>query len=226
MDIASRVTAYLLETEDKYFPGQDEYYARLALAQAVKAYEEGNYGIGAVAVVVRNDRVREFRARNAMVTGLGVVDHAETRALLRMKGGKRPDVSYPRRVSELTAKLPEGVSMYGTLEPCPMCAVTLTNVGASRSISTVLDGHLAETDDGFRVSDGAAASIGEKAKLQPRVWQEIQRKQGLEFALLDTFDKDLRELSSLIFLETREEIDQRLADEGLTIYSAARVAGL
>ena len=226
MDIASRVRAYLLETKDKYFPGQDEYYARLALAQAVKAYEEGNYGIGAVAVVVSNDRVREFRARNAMVTGLGVVDHAETRALLRMKGGKRPDVVYPRRVSELTAELPEGVSMYGTLEPCPMCTVTLTNVGATRSISTVLDGHLVETDDGFQISSGGAATIGKKGKLQPRVWQDPQRKQGLEFTLLSTADKDLRELSSLIFLETRDEIDQRLADEDLTIYSAVRAAAL
>jgi len=226
MSIVSRVKAYLFATEEKYFPGQDEYYARLALEQAVMAYEEGNYGIGAVAVVVTDERVREFRARNAMVTGLGVVDHAETRALLRMRGGRRPDISYPRHVSAQTSNLPEGISVYGTLEPCPMCTVTLTNVGAKRSISTVLDGQLVYTDDGHRISDGAADTIGEKGKSQPQVWQNIQKDHKLTFTLLETQDADLRELSNLIFLETREEIDEKLGDEGLKIYSPLRTAGL
>ncbi len=194
----------------KYFPGQDEYYARVALAQALRAFEEGNYGIGAVAIVVSDDHVQEFRERNAMITGVGVVDHAETRALLRI-GKTQPDATYPRDLNALTNKLPEGVSMYGTVEPCPMCVTTLTNVGAKRSVSTVLDGDLIETAEGFYISSGSASAIGQKAKLQPLLWQRIQNLQVLRFTLLETNDEELKLLSAQIYIETREFIDQELA---------------
>lgn len=238
MKIEELVKIYLLQTQGKYQVGQYEYYAWIALEQALKAFEEKNYGIGAVAVLVTENDIFEFRARNAMVTGLGVVDHAETRALLKLKGGKQPDYKYPRQSNEWTKKLPLGISVFGTLEPCPMCTCTLTNVGAMLSISTVRDGNLI-SENGYKISDGAAnvvkykdtgsnseISIQDKFKIQPKVWQWIQTEHNLKFDILETEDFELKDLSMRIFTETREDIDRQLAERGLKTYTENRAKSL
>lgn len=159
MKIQERVKQYLQDSENTYQTGQQEYYARIALDQALKAFEEKNYGIGAVAVMVTESTVEEYHSRNAMITGLGVVDHAETRALLKLKGREPSDKTYPRNLNKWTSGLPLGISVFGTLEPCPMCTCTLTNVGAKLSVSTVRDGDLIITAEGYKISNGAANVI-------------------------------------------------------------------
>jgi len=235
MKIEDKVKVYLLQAKGKYEVGQHEYYAWLALEQALKAFEEKNYGIGAVALLVTENDIFEFRARNAMVTGLGVVDHAETRALLKLKGGKQPDYKYPRESNEWTKKLPMGISVFGTLEPCPMCSCTLTNVGAMMSVSTVRDGNLILNEEGYKISDGAAnvvqykdeeLSVRDKFKIQPKVWQWIQTAHNLKFEILNTEDFTLKDLSMRIFTETREDIDRQLSERGLKTYTENRAKSL
>jgi tRNA(Arg) A34 adenosine deaminase TadA len=200
--VEAKVEAYLASSECASSPGSDEYYARIALAEALAASREGNYGIGAVGVEVGDHGgdsvVREFRARSAMVTGLGVVDHAETRVLLDRRSGRPPSATYPLDPSWPLAAPPSGLSVYGTLEPCPMCVCALTNAGAARSVSTCRD-------------DGAAAVLAEKYTLQPRTWRMIQRGLGLRFELLATTDDELRSLSWEIFAVTADAIDAYLA---------------
>ena len=210
MLVQHEVREYLNDTAFQYKPGQYEYYARLALDQALIAFEESNYGIGALAVVTTTDSVSEFPARNAMITGLGITDHAETRALQDIKSNKPPGKTYHKDENEWTAALPEGISVFGTLEPCPMCDCTLTNAGAKLSVSTVLDGNLVE-EEGFKRSDGAENAIGEKGRLKPKIWGWIQGASGLTFELLETEDDKLVDLSRRIFEETREDIDAALA---------------
>lgn len=204
--VEAAVEAYLRAAGAE--PGTDDYYARIALAEALAASREGNYGIGAVAVDVVDGVVREFRARSAMVTGLGVVDHAETRAVLDVRGGRAPTVTYDLPESWPPAA-GSGLVVFGTLEPCPMCACTLTNARAARSVSTVEDGDLV-TEDGVRTTDGSAMVLGEKYPLQPRVWRQIQESLGLRFDLLDTADEELRRLSWEIFAVSRDAIDRQL----------------
>ncbi len=213
MSVAAEVAGYLAKSLKFYEVGQHEYYARIALEQAATSLAAGNYGIGAVAVVVGPRRVREFHAQNAMFSGKGVVDHAETRALIDVRSGRSATTSYARKLTRWTQQLPEGISLFGTLEPCPMCACTLTNAGAKLSISTVEDGKLVETD-GIKHSDGAANVLDDKGKLQPAVWRQIQRTAGLEFQLLQTEDEELVDLSRRIFESTRQEIDEKLAQRG------------
>lgn len=225
LSIAEKVGRYPQDSRGRYEPGEDEYYARAALQEALEAYGEGNYGIGAVALVVEDDQILEYRARNAMITGRGVVDHAETRALIAIRSGDPAEFRYPRDLNEQTLALPKGLSVYGTLEPCPMCACTLTNVGAIRSISTSLDGKL-RTKNGYRRSDGAANVIGNKSQVQPLIWQNIQQGLKLKFVLLKTKDERLAELSLQVFLETREEIDKKLANrEGGTKPAKREILG-
>jgi tRNA(Arg) A34 adenosine deaminase TadA len=204
--IVDEVSEYLERSRDRFTRGSDEYYARKCLEAALTAYRSKNYGIGALAVVYEAKTAREWSAGNCMVSGSGVIDHAETRALLRIANAEPPDATYP-----LESAPPHGLSVFGTLEPCPMCACVMTNAGATRSVSTVEDGHLIEKS-GFRLSDGAANVLGHKSKTQPAIWQSIQQGRPLKFELLRTADAELQSLSRRIFEETRKTIDKDLSD--------------
>ncbi len=221
---------YLSETGSKAQRGTERYYAVAALEQAVKAFKEGNYGIGAVVLLKWKNKLYEFRDRNAMLTGYGLRDHAEARALDRavavlagLKGKKivtsegdarrsvASDDSYAPDTPFLNS-LPDGLHVYGTLEPCPMCMVMMLNVGVKSSKSLAKDGDLKKID-GMYVSDGAALATEEKFKGAPLIWQSIRKQQGLEFVLYQE-DKRLAELGLRIFLETRKQIDELLGGQG------------
>lgn len=214
--VVGEVSTYLQESRDRYLQGSDEYFARKCLEAALEAYRTRNYGIGAVAVVYENGRAREFVAGNRMVSGSGVIDHAETRAILRILGGEdQPDAEY-----KLDSPNRHGLWVFGTLEPCPMCACVMTNAGATRSVSTIEDGHLID-DAGFQVSDGAANVLGDKSRTQPAIWRAIQQGRGLRFELLTTTDAQLQMLSRRIFEETRVDIDHHLTDRTHVGHSSA-----
>jgi tRNA(Arg) A34 adenosine deaminase TadA len=210
--ILGEVDRYLAKSETWYQPGSSEYYARVALSEAAGALRKGNYGIGAVVVVADDKQIAEYRVGNAMVTGLGVIDHAETLGLLAAKGRVLPSVVYPRSLNSHTKALPDGISVYGTLEPCPMCACTITNSGVVNSVSTVVDGNPVVENGKVVRSDGAANVIGSKWRLQPVVWQMIQKGLGTKFSKLTTKDKQLERLSETIFTVTREAVDQQIAE--------------
>lgn len=206
----AEIEGYLTRTESKYSVGQDVYYCRLALEQALKASIENNYGIGAVAIVAQGGRVREYHDRSKMFNGGdGIIDHAETRALIASRT-RAPDAEYDLSSVEAGDLPKDGLWVFGTLEPCPMCTCALTNAGARRSISLALDGKFG--DDANPVSDGAAMVIGKKWNLQPAVWRNIQNDLGLKFELLDeTIDPDLSRLAWDIFAVSREDLDNRLS---------------
>jgi tRNA(Arg) A34 adenosine deaminase TadA len=228
--IAVQVEEYLRERKPVVLRGTEEFYALGSLEQALKAFNEGNYGIGSVVLLKWRGKVYEFRDRNAMVTGYGLRDHAEARALDRavvllsgLKGRtiaeterarvmNRPeeDVSYAVDTDYLRG-LADGLHVYGTLEPCPMCMLMMINVAVKTSISLAKDGELETLPD--RVfSNGAAMATDEKFKYAPKVWQQIRDVQGLRFTLYEG-DRLLRELGLKIFSETRERIDQMLAQQ-------------
>ena len=69
-----------------HFPiGSPYFFATLALDEALEALKEGNYGVGASGLIVRGENYYIFRQRNAMNTGIGVVDHAETRLVMDIR---------------------------------------------------------------------------------------------------------------------------------------------
>lgn len=171
--IATQVENYLEKTTNTYHIGQQAYYARKALASALTAFKEGNYGIGAIVLLVHDGIIYEFPGRNAMVTGPGVTDHAEARALedavaykthiinegknkygiaMNEKNLSRshvvePAISYPVNTNKGTQRFnQDGYYVFGTLEPCPMCMVMIINAKAKMSISTALDGDLVQNE--------------------------------------------------------------------------------
>jgi tRNA(Arg) A34 adenosine deaminase TadA len=224
-EIADKVNRYLIDSESKFSQGSDEFFARLALKAAVSAFEKGNYGIGAVAVVRTEDQVRWYEGQNAMVTSLaGLIDHAETRALLAVAANETPDGVYEVKDAPFAGQGKSEISVYGTLEPCPLCTTVITHAGVRRSVSTCADGRL-QRNDGYTFSDGAANVLAEKYPIQPLIWRNIQSGVGLAFERLSTLDESLHALSWNIFGDTRERIDKYLQTKpGLIDRSATRQA--
>ena len=99
-------------------PGSDEYYMGLALAEAAKETEADDVPIGCVIV----DRGRIVgRARNQVELLGDATAHAEMIALTQAaaaRGDWRLD----------------GVSLYVTKEPCPMCAGAMLKSRVSRVV--------------------------------------------------------------------------------------------
>lgn len=84
----------------------DEYYMRLALKEAEKAFEEDETPIGAI-IVCQNRIIA--RAHNLTETLNDVTAHAEMQAITAA-------------ANVLGGKYLSDCTLYVTLEPCPMCA--------------------------------------------------------------------------------------------------------
>jgi len=227
--IVTEVAKYLSDRKPMVKRRTQEFYALGALDQALQAFNEGNYGIGSVVLLKWKGEAYEFRDRNAMVTGYGLRDHAEARALdravvflgvlrdravaeterVRVGQNIKPDDTYDLDTDYLK-EIPDGLHVYGTLEPCPMCMVMMLNVAVKASTSLAKDGEL-KVVDGHTVCDGSAIATDDKFKYAPLVWQAIRDGQGLRFNLYKG-DQRLCDLALRIFLETREQIDHMLAE--------------
>ncbi len=88
---------------------RDEYFMRLALAEAKAAFEEGEIPVGAI--IVANGRVIA-RAHNQTETLHDVTAHAEMLAITSA-------------ACLLGGKYLSGCTLYVTVEPCMMCAGAL-----------------------------------------------------------------------------------------------------
>ena len=96
----------------------DEYYMRLALKQAEKAYEEDEVPIGAVIV---KDGVVIARAHNEKEKRNSAVRHAEICCIEKAT----------KKVGNWWL---EGCTLYVTLEPCAMCAGAIVNSRLDRVV--------------------------------------------------------------------------------------------
>ncbi len=96
----------------------DEYYMKLALNEAMDAYEADEVPVGAV--VVLNDRVIA-RGHNLTETLKDVTAHAEMMAITAAANG-------------LGAKYLKDCTLYVTLEPCVMCIGAIMHSQISRLV--------------------------------------------------------------------------------------------
>ncbi|MBQ3740345.1 MAG: nucleoside deaminase [Bacteroidales bacterium] len=97
---------------------EDEKYMRMALNEALDAYEADEVPVGAV--VVLNDRVIA-RGHNLTETLKDVTAHAEMLAITAAANG-------------LGAKYLKNCTLYVTLEPCIMCIGAIMHIQISRLV--------------------------------------------------------------------------------------------
>lgn len=90
---------------------EHEDYMRIALAEAQRAADEGNVGVGSV-IVLNGELIA--RGRNLVPTTHDPTAHAETVALREASVALGTDNM-------------SGATLYTTFEPCPMCCGALAN---------------------------------------------------------------------------------------------------
>lgn len=98
---------------------RDDHWMREALAEAALAVEHGDVPIGCV--IVGADGAELARGRNQRELAGDPTAHAEIVALRRAA----------ERIGHWRV---EGVTVYSTLEPCPMCAGALVNGRVARVV--------------------------------------------------------------------------------------------
>lgn len=122
-----------IRTEDDALdPKDDAHWMRFALDEAREAYERGDWPTGSVIV---RDRRLLGAGQNRQVTLRNVTRHAETEAIHRTLAEHGPDAT-------------AGATLYGTMEPCPMCAGALKLAGITRIVLALRHATLRRTDLG------------------------------------------------------------------------------
>lgn len=114
----------------------DERWMRRALALAEEAALAGEAPIGAVLVDAAGEVIAE--ARNAPIAAHDPTAHAEMRVLREaaLRGGNY--------------RLPPGLTLYVTLEPCTMCAGAIAHARASRVVYGASDSKGGAVESGVR----------------------------------------------------------------------------
>lgn len=113
----------------------DEYYMRLALAEAEKAYELGEIPVGCV--VVAQDRIIA-KTHNLTEQLIDVTAHAEVQAI-------------SSSANHIGGKYLKNCTMYITLEPCVMCAGALYWSQISKVVIGALDEKRGYTSAGLKL---------------------------------------------------------------------------
>jgi len=127
----------------------DEYYMKIALEEAYKAYYEGEVPVGAV--VVTENRII-VRAHNLTETLNDVTAHAEMQAITAAE-------------NYLGGKYLDDCTLYITLEPCVMCAGALSWARIGRIVFGATDekrGYSKYTNDIFHPKTEIVGGILEK----------------------------------------------------------------
>ncbi len=161
--LAARLEACRTSTE----PRPDDALAIGVCEEALEAVREGNYGVGAL--VVDEDRSILVRAHNQVFWPAFRSDgHAEMMAVGKLE-------------RDFPDKSPASLSLYVSLEPCPMCLsrLKLAGVGRIRYLSP----------------DPAGGMVGRRDKLPP-IWRLLNP--GQDFAPADV-SPPLRRLGRRIF---------------------------
>lgn len=212
--IDNEVEEFLSQNRNKVSRGSLNYFLMQALDEGLKAYRSGNYGIGSTAIIKRDGKIYVFKDRNAMVTGRGVHDHAEARAIFKAKRFElerldqkslsddesrsfqvfEPDEIFDASINSYTQELDDGLHVFGTLEPCLMCMCIACRAGAKTSVSISEDGEATPVLNG-KISDGGGYVLGDKIKFIPKVCEYIIQKLGLTFNLLNAKDRELSVVS-------------------------------
>ena len=114
----------------------DEYYMKLALEEARKAFEEGEVPVGAVLVV---DGKVVAKARNRREALSDPTAHAERLTL------SEPVADSWHRI---------GATLYVTKEPCAMCAGAMVNARLSRLVYGCADKRFGAVDNAYNLLKG------------------------------------------------------------------------
>lgn len=159
---------------------QDDRFALVALQEAIIAAREDNYGIGAC-LVRENGEIVQTGHNHVFEPYFRSDLHAEMDVLNR----------YEERMKAKGSKI-EGLTLYTSVESCPMCLVRIITAGVRRV---------------YYLAPDTKSGMVHKLKDLPPVWQEIAK--GREYAPARC-SPELKEIASKIFNYSVNVLDQKL----------------
>ncbi len=159
----------------------DDVVVWLACVLALKAAAEGNFGIGCVLINDQGDVVA--RGHNEVFTPWFRGDRHAEMVVMDAFEDAHPDLT---SLADYT--------LYGSLEPCPMCLTRLINSG----VGTVL----------FATPDPEVGMVHRKDDLPPE-WVGLSREQRFDRA---ECSPDLAAAAGQIALLNRADLEQKLMD--------------
>jgi len=177
--LAERIAAF--KPDPKY---RDDKAAIVALEEAVAAAKEGNYGIGACLIREATGEVIQ-RGHNRIFKPYFRSDlHAEMDTL----------TGYEEKIKAQTTEL-EGLVLYTSLEPCPMCLARIITSGVQKVY--------------YLAPDPYGGMVHLYRNLPP-IWQEIARGRIFEPAQCSP---ELKAIASDVFTFSSKTLDEKLKKE-------------
>lgn len=141
------------ERKDVTNETEDTGWMRVALDEAVEAFERGDWPTGAVLV---KDGQLLARGQNRQNTRSDPTAHAETDAL---------QIAFAVH----GATVARGATLYCTMEPCPMCAGALKLAGVRTLVLALRHATLRRTDLGHYSLEAFCAMTGYEVELRQNV---------------------------------------------------------
>lgn len=156
--ICQKIEKYLISYKnDPNFP--DDKFAKAANWQALKSVKMGGYGIGAVIYENKTRRILHA-AHNSQMTKLRSDLHGEMTLLNEFEDNPMNKKYRNKYVCK------EGLTVFSSAEPCPMCFIRIATVGVDTKYCT------AGPDDGMT----------KRVQCLPPYWQDLASKHKTEKA--------------------------------------------
>jgi tRNA(Arg) A34 adenosine deaminase TadA len=182
-DLRQRIDSYLLSRGGEPEPLTVQEYFTLVLGGIARSIDSGDYGISAVLAFAHDGVEVISMGRNSMLSTHDPLGHAEVDAIRGLRDFLRSGQDERRRtmspwtdvrsaafrdtrtfVRPVPRDHPEGLRLFTSLEPCPMCTVAIMN-------SAIREVYIACADE-----FGGALSSERLAGL-PAIWPEMARIQ-------------------------------------------------
>lgn len=160
------------------FMDQHDTAGWLTCVLALEAVQQGSYGVGAL-LLDEQGHLMAFAPNRMLDLPFRSDAHAEMIVISQFED------QWPDRQKR-------GMTLYSSLEPCPMCYARLLTSG----IGTV-----------YYVADDEAAGMVHLAEKMPPVWRALAANRRFERAPVD---EGLRQLAMDIFMINGRELDERL----------------
>lgn len=153
--ICKKIEKYLIfYKNDPNFP--DDKFARVANWQALKSVKMGGYGIGALIYENKSGKILHA-AHNSQMTKLRSDLHGEMTLLNEFEDNPKNKKYRNKYVCK------EGLTIFSSAEPCPMCFIRIATVGVDTKYCT------AGPDDGMT----------QRVQCLPPYWRDLASKHSM-----------------------------------------------
>lgn len=162
---------------------RDDPFVLVTLREAVAAMREGSGGIGACLVDERTGAVVEVGHNRQFMPHFRSDMHAEMDLLNRYEDRKNV-----RKVEGVNPRQVDGLVLYSSMEPCPMCLTRILNAGLKKTYYAALD---------------PAGGMTRRISSLPPFWRDLA--EGRTYAPADC-SPELSELATRLFALSRRNI--------------------